>query len=341
MTAGPRIPERNKQPGLCYAVTAGGVELPVIDVTHPAFAVAVTQPELDAITARTLEGFERGRWWPSFVLRLMARRSIVMRDVLAASGSYLPGMATYLQKLGPDNVGAGWGGPLDRKLLRTIGPVCMRLRLRDLAALLAADLVERLGDDPARPLHLLNIGGGTAIDSINGLIVAERRKPGILGGRRVVIHVLDPDHEGPAFGGRALAALGADAGPLAGLNVTLERHDYDWADPSRLAAIASAFGPGTPAVACCSEGGLFEYGSDAHIVGNLSALRGLTPADCIVTGTVLCDGRVGRAMVKYGRVALRLRDASSFAALVESAGWRVARAIDEGNVYHVVSLVKA
>ena len=34
----PKIPEQNKKPGVCYAVTDDGLELPVIDITHPAFA---------------------------------------------------------------------------------------------------------------------------------------------------------------------------------------------------------------------------------------------------------------------------------------------------------------
>ena len=41
----PRIPERNKKPGLCYALTDDGVELPVIDVTHPSFALDLSSQE--------------------------------------------------------------------------------------------------------------------------------------------------------------------------------------------------------------------------------------------------------------------------------------------------------
>jgi hypothetical protein len=28
------IPENNKKPGVCYAVTEDGLELPVVDITH-------------------------------------------------------------------------------------------------------------------------------------------------------------------------------------------------------------------------------------------------------------------------------------------------------------------
>jgi len=88
-----RVPERHKQTGLCYAVTDDGIELPVIDVTQPAFTFNPTDAEFAEITERTLRGFEQGAKWPSFVLKLMARRSLVMRNVLKAAGTYLDGVA--------------------------------------------------------------------------------------------------------------------------------------------------------------------------------------------------------------------------------------------------------
>ncbi len=44
------IPEAHKRFGVSYAVTDDGLELPVIDVTHPAFAIAPTDAELAALT---------------------------------------------------------------------------------------------------------------------------------------------------------------------------------------------------------------------------------------------------------------------------------------------------
>jgi hypothetical protein len=34
-----QMPEKNKRPGVIYPYNREGVELPVIDITHPAFAV--------------------------------------------------------------------------------------------------------------------------------------------------------------------------------------------------------------------------------------------------------------------------------------------------------------
>ena len=38
-------PETNKRPGVFYVITRDGVELPVVDVTHPAFAISITDSE--------------------------------------------------------------------------------------------------------------------------------------------------------------------------------------------------------------------------------------------------------------------------------------------------------
>lgn len=43
-----RIPEKNKKPGVYYALTNDGVELPVIDVTHPEFALNLSAEDLSA-----------------------------------------------------------------------------------------------------------------------------------------------------------------------------------------------------------------------------------------------------------------------------------------------------
>ena len=42
----PKIAEKKKKAGVCYAVTDDGLELPVIDVTHPAFEIQLNEGEL-------------------------------------------------------------------------------------------------------------------------------------------------------------------------------------------------------------------------------------------------------------------------------------------------------
>ncbi len=46
--------EKNKKPGVSYALTADGIELPIVDVTHPAFALTLTEADLAERLARFL-----------------------------------------------------------------------------------------------------------------------------------------------------------------------------------------------------------------------------------------------------------------------------------------------
>jgi hypothetical protein len=80
---------------------------------------------------------------------------------------------------------------------------------------LAGTVVRRL---KRRPLLLLNIGGGTAIDSLNALLMLRESDASRLRGTAVSLAVLDLDDEGPRFGGRALAALQEEGGSLCGVN---------------------------------------------------------------------------------------------------------------------------
>src|SRR5437762_14154194 len=55
------LAETNKRPGVHYALTSDGVELPVVDVSHPAFALTVTDPEQRALVQDFLrEGLPLG-----------------------------------------------------------------------------------------------------------------------------------------------------------------------------------------------------------------------------------------------------------------------------------------
>ncbi|HYQ18734.1 MAG TPA: hypothetical protein VEQ58_23325, partial [Polyangiaceae bacterium] len=54
-----RHAERNKRPGVSYAVTDDGLELPVLDVTHPAFAFELSDEKLAAMLRRFLDEQQR------------------------------------------------------------------------------------------------------------------------------------------------------------------------------------------------------------------------------------------------------------------------------------------
>src|SRR5262249_54576935 len=79
------LPETNKKAGVCYAFTRGGVELPVVDISHPAFALAVGTAE----QRRMVEQFlKKGTPFASLpkllrnlLLRFFLRGSVLARGI--------------------------------------------------------------------------------------------------------------------------------------------------------------------------------------------------------------------------------------------------------------------
>jgi hypothetical protein len=171
------------------------------------------------------------------------------------------------------------------------------------------------------PLHLVNIAGGPAIDSMNALILLRRRGADL--NRPIVIDVLDQDDAGPFFGANALAALMADGAPLAGLDVAFRHRHYDWNETASLAALLRDLNASGAVVAASSEGGLFEYGSDDAIVANLSALRAANVK--VVAGSVTSADQAHRRNVAVSRFKLHPRGLDGFRPLAERGGWRIAR----------------
>ena len=169
-------------------------------------------------------------------------------------------MNTYLLKLGPDNLGAAYARPIDRRIAAALPVMAVRLRLADMATLLAEALGPTLESRPRHPLRLVNIAGGPAMDSLNALLVLRRDRPGALEARRIQIDVLDPDGDGPAFGARALTALRAEGGPLHGLDIQLRHVRTDWTETVPLRDLLRAARIGTAVVAGSSEGGCSSTG---------------------------------------------------------------------------------
>ena len=328
----PRISMKDKKTGVCYAVTDDGLELPVIDVTHPAFLIPLSDRELDELLQRHLKDLKRQARAPVFIRRLMIgymqRHSSLMRAISAAAGTFLGGMNTYIMKLGPDNLDDGYATDLDRKLTASLPVLAMRLRLQDIAHLLADGLAPALAADGKAALHLLNIGGGTAIDSLNALIVLQKEHPGLLAGRRILIHILDLDEAGPNFGGQALASLRAENGPLHGLEVRFEHVKYDWSKTTVLRQLVRSFDGQGMIMAASSEGALFEYGSDEEITANLQALHEAVSSHAIVAGTVTRADELGRLLNSGSQAALNLRGLGAFTSLALRSGWKITKQID-------------
>lgn len=325
-----------KKPAVYYAVAGDGSELPVIDVTNPAFAPLYDEGQM----ARRVASFVRSERWlariPHSLQRVLlgwaARRSRLARAFHHASEGVISGMTLYVAKLGPSMLGRGYPSAIDRQIAASPPSWLSRVRLEDMVRLLAEGLVPLLAAHPGRPLHLFNIAGGPSADSWNALLLLRKEAPEHLVGRTISIHVLDLDEEGPAFGARAVAALRGKDAPLRDLDLHFERVAYDWRDAARLRRSFDETGVSQAVVAVSSEGGLFEYGSDEEIVANLEAIRDGVPIDGIVVGSVT---RAEGPTEFLRHFTVRPRTLAAFRELATRAGWSIARVIERPLSYQV------
>lgn len=322
--------------GVYYAIAADGSELPVVDVTSPEFAPPYDEGQM----ARRVAIFARAERWrgriPRPLQRVMlgiaARRSRLARALYDAQNGVIGGMTLYVAKLGPRMLGKGYPSVIDRQLASAPPSWLARVRLEDMARLLAEGLSPLLAAKATRPVLFFNIAGGPAADSWNALLVLQSETPERLRDRPVGIHVLDLDADGPAFGARAVEALRGDGAPLRDLDLRFRRVAYDWRNPAELVRVFDETRASEAAVAVSSEGGLFEYGSDDEIVANLEAVRAGTPADAIVVGSVTRAEAPPEFLREF---TVRPRTLTAFRELATRGGWSVSRAIERPLAYDV------
>ncbi len=331
----PRIPEKNKKAGVCYAVTDDGLELPVIDVTNPAFEVSFDERGLEALLQQFLQDVKGQEKTPAFLRQLMfsfmRKRSVIMRGLMVAAGTFMSGMNTYMMKLGADNLNDSYFSDIDRRIAASSAGTYMRLRLQDIAHLIADALIPLLKAREGAALHLLNIGGGCAIDSLNTLILIRKEQSELLTRRQIHIHSLDLNTAGPDFGARALESLLGEGAPLQDLQIKFQHVLYDWADTTGLRNLVKSFVDRQNILAVSSEGALFEYGIDEHIIDNLKTLNEITPADTVTAGSVTrADelGRIANGTRMGSRAAIQFRGLEAFSVLALRAGWVITTRID-------------
>ena len=314
-------------PGVCTARTDGGQVLPVLDITHPAFATEVVRErredveEAVRVEARLFAGLREGER--------------PMRTIHVASA-----LRTYRAKLGDEGLGWARWFPFLRSADGFLAEQ-IRRRAQSVARLLAAALVAPLSRRPGVPVHLVNIAGGAASDSLNALIVLNRDRPFHLMGRALRVHVLDVDPAGPHFAARALTSLRAPGAPLARLDAELEHTPYDWNEPGRLPALLAPWRAEDAILVGSSEGGLLEYCPDALVLEHLRRLGEGAPSDFALACTAWRGDEVGEAArALRGRdQPLRPHTTESVTALAERAGWSVQWS-EEQNPLHLVLLLR-
>jgi hypothetical protein len=316
-----------------YASTADGLVLPVVDVSHPAFEVRLTEADLGALADEYVREAESRTQQMSPELVEALKRSRLGRGLMAAANGVLGGIETYIMKVGSENL-APDVHPLDRAIAASFPALTARLRLQEMAKLLAERLACVLPAHPGRPVVCLSIGGGAGAESWNALLLLQAARPDLLASREAIIAILDVDAAGAAFGERAVAALKAPGGPLSAMTVGFHHATYDWGDASRLPGLLA----GLPADAVCavsSEGALFEYGTDQEIVENLRALRAASLAPVTCVGTVTRDSAATRASRASTRVTTIPRSIEAFADLASAARWRVDVVLERPFAYSV------
>ncbi|MBI4165047.1 MAG: hypothetical protein HY508_04865 [Acidobacteria bacterium] len=314
---------------ILYVRTSNGLELPVIDVTQPAFNLEITEDEQKAHITKFLAGYERHTRVPRFLrstlTRLALRNSSLGKGIVSARGTVLGAIDTYILKLGAENLGP-WANSIDRRIAASLPVLAVRLRLQDMARLMAGSLLPALRAFTDRPLHFLNLAGGTAIDSLNALLVLLKEGADLLA-RPIVIDVLDRDSIGPEFGERVLRALQTDGAPLQGLTITFRHVRWDWrGDGAILSEVVATARAANALAIASSEGGLFEYGTDAEIIDALTRLR---DGDLVgVVGSITRADEPVRRLHRDLGAATRPRGLDTFRKLIAPTSWTVSRAIE-------------
>jgi hypothetical protein len=157
-------------PPLILAKTRDGGMMPVIDVTDPRFAVPDDPDSMCKLRSAFDEEGRRNRRIPKFVLRRMlksaAKRSRLLQAMFAGNADFLNGIITYVMKLGADNLPATYDSAMDRRVAGSPHLTLLRLRTQQVARLTADGLASELTAAQTAPLHLINIAGGPAADSM-------------------------------------------------------------------------------------------------------------------------------------------------------------------------------
>jgi hypothetical protein len=229
-----------------------------------------------------------------------------------------------VMKLGESYLPPPFDGPIDRRIAAGPPTVLLRLRMQQIASFLAEALVDGLAQKPFASLHLINIGGGPALDSVNTLILLNRDRPDLLK-RSIVVHVLDSESDGAFFGANALSALKAEGCPLNGLDAILEHRAYNWNEPAMLEQLIRELASKGALIAASSEGALFEYGSDEAIISNLMALGAGGAGANLMACSVTRADEMRRRMIAETRFKLFPRGIDGFAPLTSRAGFAIAK----------------
>ncbi len=343
-----KIYEKKKIPGVFYAFTDNGIELPVLDVTHPLFIESINEEKLNNMLKEIVKkGDERAENFnkmPFFIKNFLAKRSYIMAGFLLkdTDDTFLSGMSTLMMKLGPGLIGRGRKKFFDRLGSKSFGAVALRMRIRDMCKLQTEILIHQLIKSKRNNLCCINIAGGTAGDSINTLINIYKKDPSLLKERNIEINVLDVDKFGPNFANSCVESLKTYGGYFHDLNISFKYINYNWNNTAQLAQLLSDRKDWLKI--CSSEGGLFEYASDEEIVQNLNTLYNSAQNDMKIVGSLIRDINTVDpgilAAMKITKIKARLLGLDGLKNILEKTKWIIDSVIEDNLRYVVFSLKK-
>jgi hypothetical protein len=340
---------KRKIPGLSYAFTLNGIELPALDITHPDFVDCTNDKILHKLLPYVQKNAEKNaekfNKIPLFYKRYLINHSFGMAELLdiEQQNTFASGITTIMMKLGPRLIGKGRKRFWDRQMNKGFGPLVIRMRARDISRCQAETLIPLLKEYPEKDLCFINIAGGSASDNINALFLIQNEIPTLLTNRKVEINVLDIDTFGPGFGDRCLTALKTPNGRFNGLDITFRHIYYDWNNVDSLIELLSERKGWLQL--CSSEGGLFEYCSDEVIIKNLNAIYTHSENETAVTGTLLhdikeIDAGMAASLKIITNIKPRLLGINGLKSIAESNKWNIGSIIEGNPRYLIFSLRK-
>ncbi len=329
------LPFKNKILGLSYAYTNEGIELPVLDITHPLFIESADEKTFSMLSMKAAPGAEKMKNMPAVIKKIIS----LFAD---SKNSYLSGMRTLVLKLGPKLMRGQKIEPWYRLGAKQFNAIAVRIRLRNLCNFQAESLTGLLEKHPGKNVCFINIAGGAATDSINTLILILKENPALLKNRKIEINVLDLDDFGPGFAKKSIDEIRKPGGLFDGLDVDFRHLRYDWTDTGKLSALLAERKGWIQT--CSSEGGLFEYAADKDIIRNLNTLYNSPFDDLTIARSLLFNleniNPVSPTGMEISGITIRILGMEGLARLLENTGWMTDKTADDGSIYSVFRLKK-
>src|SRR5262249_48039389 len=130
----PTQPAAPPASNIAMATTHPEYALPMVDVTHPRFAVPDDPQAARALHEAFIAGERRRARIPKFIMRIMlrsaARKSRLVHALVQSKAEYLDGLTTYVMKLGADNLVPPFDTPMDRRCADSPHVGLFRLRMQ-------------------------------------------------------------------------------------------------------------------------------------------------------------------------------------------------------------------